>query len=244
MSNPSPDSGASSTTKSNSPLLIAPSDVTIRKFQEADAPRVKELFRLGMYSLAPAFFKLTLVYSPISQAVAGVSVGILGGLAFAKRFQDMWAVALLVVSYVGYLRYSVSRSFKSYIDSETEKNLSSVSDTYLKAGGTFLVAVDKHSGRVVGMVGGEKTTKKDGESTIELKRMSVDTTVHSRGLGTKIVGELQQQARKLGFQKMVLSCTSAQFAANRLYRKCGFTLIKQTPFPLPGVKLCFYEKRL
>jgi ribosomal protein S18 acetylase RimI-like enzyme len=245
MSNPFPDHGASRAAKAKAPLLIlAPSDVTIRTFREADTPRVKELFRLGMYSLIPAFFKLKLVYSPISQAVWGVSIGILGGLAFAKRFRDMWAVALLGVTYAGYLRYAVSKSFKSYVDSETDINLSSVSDTYLKAGGTFLVAVDKHSGQIVGMVGGEKTKKKGGESTLELKRMSVDTTVHSRGLGTMIVGELQQHARKLGFQKIVLSCTSAQVAANQLYRKCGFTLIKQTPFPLPGAKLCFYEKKL
>jgi RimJ/RimL family protein N-acetyltransferase len=245
MSNPSPEHVSNTANAISSPLRIARSDVTIRTFQDADAPRVKELFRLGMYSLVPTFYKWRLIYSPVSQAVWGASVGILGALLITKRFQGTWAVALLFVAYTGYLRYSVSKAIKVYVDSETEKNLSSVSDTYLKTGGTFLVAVDKHSGQVVGMVGGENTTKKDGDTMIiELKRMSVDTTVHSRGVGTELVKELQVYARKLGFQKMVLTCTTAQVAANRLYPQCGFTLIKQISFPLPGGKLCFYEMKL
>lgn len=233
------------TSKKNGPLpkSIGPSDVTIRTFQDNDGPRVKELFRAGMNSLTIQFYKLMLLYSPLSWAVWGVGTGFFAVLAYVKRYRAMWAVGLLVVSYVVYLYVTVKAMIKNYVDTEIESNLLNVSDTYMTPGGTFLVAVHDQSGRIVGMVGGEKTKSKEG-TTMELKRMSVDTNVHSRGLGTKIVDELQVYARQLGFQKIVLSCTTPQLAANRLYRKCGFTMVKETAFGLPGAKIRFYEKGL
>jgi GNAT superfamily N-acetyltransferase len=125
-----------------------------------------------------------------------------------------------------------------YIKSEIETNLVNIPNAY--KGGTFLVALLNEHGPIIGMVGGEN--KSNG--VIELKRMSVDVRIHSQGLGTMLVKALHDKARHLGFVKVRLATTSAQLAAIRLYRKCGYQLVQESPLGIPGATLCIFEKEL
>lgn len=212
-------------------------DVTIRNFQPDDEERVKDIFKSGMLSLVPNFYKAGMLRNPKNQIMGYVSLGLLIGWIRARKYLAIGMLGLVAASYAGYMYYVLKKSFGRYVASETQKNLSNICESY--KGGAFLVA--EVDGQVVGMVGGEK--QKD--NVMELKRMSVDTTIHSRGVGTKIVQALEEHAKKRGYSKIILSCSSPQVAANRLYTKCGFSVTKEGPMPgFPAAHLVHYEKKL
>ena len=215
-----------------------PANVTIRTFQESDALRTKELFRAGMESLLPNFYRLALLRPAVSQAVWAISATLSISLLLTDRLILLPVVVFVSAAYAGCVCYYVKDRMVAYIQSEIETNLVDIPKTY--KGGTFLVAVLNEHGPIIGMVGGEN--KSNG--VMELKRMSVDVRIHSQGLGTMIAEALQEKARHLGFVKVRLATTSAQHAAIRLYLKCGYQLVHESPLGIPGAKLYIFEKEL
>jgi GNAT superfamily N-acetyltransferase len=166
---------------------------------------------------------------------------VLVALALAHQTKYIWIAGLVAGSWAGYMRFRVVNTMVNYVNRETHENLADIEATYFKREGTFLVAIDNSSGRIVGMVGGDNK----GKGVLELRRMSVDLSIHSKGLGTRIVHELENFARKNGFKKILLYCTTGQYAANRLYQKTGFELLDLIPMSeLPGTHMCHYEKNL
>jgi GNAT superfamily N-acetyltransferase len=219
-------------------IIVNPSNVTIRDFEESDALRTKELFRAGMESLLPSFYKLALFRNAFSQAVWATSATFSIGLLLTDRLVFLPVVVSVSAAYAGCLCSYVKSRIAVYIKSEIETNLVNIPNAY--KGGTFLVALLNEHGPIIGMVGGEN--KSNG--VIELKRMSVDVRIHSQGLGTMLVKALHDKARHLGFVKVRLATTSAQLAAIRLYRKCGYQLVQESPLGIPGATLCIFEKEL
>ena len=65
--------------------------------------------------------------------------------------------------------------------------------------------------------------------TGELKRMYVSPAERGRGLGRRLVAELEAEARALGVRRLVLETGTRQHAALALYRGAGFR-----PIPLYG----------
>lgn len=45
------------------------------------------------------------------------------------------------------------------------------------------------------------------------------------GVGTQIVLDVIENAKEEGFKYLVLTCEVDNYAAQRLYRKCGFQLL-------------------
>jgi GNAT superfamily N-acetyltransferase len=140
---------------------------------------------------------------------------------------------------------------KGYIAAEIEGDLANIPQSY--QGGIYLIAV--YRGAVIGMVGGCANHKYSSSSTshdtndggggvMELKRLSVDLRLHSRGLGTLLVQTLHRKARQLGFVRMRLATSTAQQPAIRLYQRAGYRLIKTKSLGVPGTDLCFFEKNL
>ena len=211
-------------------------DVTIRGFQESDAHRVKDLFRAGMESLLPSFCKLALLEYPVSRVVWACSAGIMVVLAITDQLQYTPTVLVAALVYIASVVAKLRSRLAAFITSEIESNLVDIHRSY--KGGTFLVAV--YQDIIIGMVGGENR----GNGIMEMKRMSVDTRIHSRGLGTRLVQALHDQAKQLGYSKISLATTSAQQPAIRLYRKFGYELMKESPLGVPGVDLCIFEKDL
>lgn len=219
-------------------VIVNPSDVTIRDFQESDALRTKELFRTGMESLISNFYQLALFRAAFSQAIWAISATLSIGLLLTDRLIFLPVVVLLSATYAACLFAYVKSCIRAYIKSEIKTNLVNIPQTY--KGGTFIVALLNEHGPIIGMVGGEN--KSNG--VMELKRMSVDIRLHSQGLGTRLVEALHTRARRLGFVKVRLATTSAQQAAIRLYRKCGFQLVQESPLGIPGATLCIFEKEV
>lgn len=60
----------------------------------------------------------------------------------------------------------------------------------------------------------------------EIKRMYVRPAAQGRGAGTAILARLEQQARRLGADSLVLEMGPGQPSAAALYRRSGFTRIE------------------
>jgi GNAT superfamily N-acetyltransferase len=79
------------------------------------------------------------------------------------------------------------------------------------------------------------------ESTAELKRMYVDSSVRGRGIGRAIVGALEREARLLGVTRLVLETGTRLAPAIKLYEAMGYERIPLFGEYLlsPDTSVCF-----
>jgi putative acetyltransferase len=74
-----------------------------------------------------------------------------------------------------------------------------------------------------------------GEGICEMKRLYVDPAHRGAGLGEKLVSEIINSGRALGYKTMRLDTIASMHPAIRLYRRAGFREIAPyTHNPLPG----------
>jgi GNAT superfamily N-acetyltransferase len=105
--------------------------------------------------------------------------------------------------------------------------------------GVFLVVRDD-DGRAVACGG----IARFDESRGELKRMYVVPELRGRGLGRRLLDELEAEARRLGYRGVVLETGDLQPQALGLYRSFGYERIPcYPPYDSRTLSLCF-EKRL
>jgi GNAT superfamily N-acetyltransferase len=63
------------------------------------------------------------------------------------------------------------------------------------------------------------------DTTVEIKRMYTQPNSRGMDFGKTILQELEQWAKELGYKKLILETGISFEAANRLYKKYGFTQI-------------------
>lgn len=97
-----------------------------------------------------------------------------------------------------------------------EDDLRDIGGSYVEPGGAFVVAFAE--GKLVGMGG---LMRRSGEEA-EVRRMRVHPDFQRRGLGRRILDELEGRARELGFRAIRLDTTEEQVAARRLYEGAGY----------------------
>jgi GNAT superfamily N-acetyltransferase len=180
---------------------------------------VPEFFKIGMlrWNVSRAFWLLLAASSPV---VPGMYQGVagLGWMAWQYR--------------------NIVKAKEGYIKHGRDTDLADIQGVYLKNGGSFLVAATP-DGKVIGMVAGEP--KED--NSIELRRMSVDQSIQKKGVASRLIQRLQEDAKKAGFVNMFLSCSSVQYGAHGLYKKNLFDLVETVPM-MVGVKIYNFEKKL
>ena len=116
------------------------------------------------------------------------------------------------------LVFGVLREFGLEPDpNATDADLQDIEANYLQRGGLFDVIVDG-DGNLVGTVG----VFPIDENTCELRKMYFVPAVRGLGLGVYVLQRAVNQARELGFRRMVLETSSKLAAANRLYVRFGF----------------------
>jgi len=82
------------------------------------------------------------------------------------------------------------------------------------------------------------------ETRAELKRMYVLPERRGIGLGRRVLVELEAEARRLGYDAVVLETGDRQAEALELYRSAGYERIPcYPPYDSRALSLCF-EKRL
>jgi ribosomal protein S18 acetylase RimI-like enzyme/predicted kinase len=98
-----------------------------------------------------------------------------------------------------------------------EDDLRDIHASYVEPGGDFLVALVGEE--LVGMGGLRRRSAQEGE----IRRMRVRPGFQRQGLGRRILAELEERARTLGFRAIRLDTTEEQAAARRLYESAGYS---------------------
>jgi ribosomal protein S18 acetylase RimI-like enzyme len=104
-------------------------------------------------------------------------------------------------------------------------------------------------GRIVGSVAlvldGDfgNVTASDEEAAFRM--LVVDPSAQGRGIGELLVTTCLERARAAGKRRMVLSTDPRMTAAQRLYRRMGFTRLPERDWaPEPGIDLLVYARDL
>ncbi|MFN0728443.1 GNAT family N-acetyltransferase [Polaribacter gochangensis] len=81
--------------------------------------------------------------------------------------------------------------------------------------------------------------------TVEVKRMFVDAKQRGLGIAPKILNELENWAKELGYKKCILETGERQVEAVKLYQKCNYKRMNINYGQYEGVvnSLCF-EKNI
>jgi putative acetyltransferase len=116
------------------------------------------------------------------------------------------------------LVFGVLREFGLEPDpTATDADLQDIEVNYLEPGGLFEVIEDP-DGNLVGSVG----IFPIDENLCELRKMYFTPAIRGLGLGGYVLQRAVNQAKELGFRRMVLETSSKLLAANRLYLRFGF----------------------
>ncbi|KAI0449759.1 acyl-CoA N-acyltransferase [Xylaria acuta] len=91
------------------------------------------------------------------------------------------------------------------------------------------------TGRVLGMVQlvrglTEPCVPGDPATHAELRRLYVDTAAHGRGIGSKLIAAVEEQARAEGFKELWLTVWENNNSAERLYLRLGYQKVGATDF--------------
>ena len=117
-------------------------------------------------------------------------------------------------------------------------DLDTISSYYQTNGGNFWLAF--YGGRVIGTVG-----LKDYNGKAYLQRMMIRKDFRGTGVAQKLLSEVINFAKSVGFSEIYLATSLNLEAANRFYHKHGFKKIKQLPseIPTPIAKI-YYKKEI
>ena len=134
---------------------------------------------------------------------------------------DEWQIAKQNLYRVFHVVFKEPKPLEEYIaDRETQGNFKDFDDiqkNYFENGGVFLVIDDE------GQIVGTGAIRQLEYKVCELKRLSLQFEYQGRGLGYRLVMELLQAARELGYEKIRLETAPVhQKRAFALYKRLGF----------------------
>lgn len=115
------------------------------------------------------------------------------------------------------------------------------------AGGELIVAVDARDGDVLGSVlwcppgSAYREIAREGEG--EFRTLAVAPEAQGRGVGRLLVEDCLRRARDAQLCRVVLSSAQEMVAAQRLYRRLGFTRLPERDWsPVPTVNLLAFAR--
>lgn len=140
--------------------------------------------------------------------------------------EDLWRIHLLVIS-----EANVEPTHQHYHD------ILHIPEQYLKDGGEFLVGTSS-DGNVLAM-GGLKLLE---EGKAEIKRLRVHPSHQKKGYGQQLLTQLEDKARELGINHLILDTLSNQLGAQKLFANNGYQ--QKGPATIDGFHVFLYEKVL
>lgn len=134
--------------------------------------------------------------------------------------EDYQQVAALMRAFIEwhYERHATDRHIiDSYFDPDKfAAELEGLPGEFAPPDGALLVA--EEDGEIAGCV----ALRRLDDEACEMKRMFVRSDVHGRGLGDLLGRAIVDEARRIGYRRMMLDTGPAQREAQGLYRKLGF----------------------
>ena len=219
-------------------------DVRIRAYAKADLQVCQEIFTEGMEQLVNLIARV--IFAKYLRFLAALSVFVLTVLAALQ-----WTVTIFLI-YVfacfvmlAFLYIHVYMECWKFINSCLATDLKNIEKSYMSSGGSCMWVAEWNS-KVVGMVGLiHNESHKPGVA--ELQRMSVSPICRRMGIARRLLDALLKHAKDQQFEKIVLTTTSAQTPAIRLYKRYGFKLVAVFPYPqttLADLKYTCFELTL
>ncbi|KAJ3530852.1 hypothetical protein NMY22_g8407 [Coprinellus aureogranulatus] len=217
-----------------------PTCIWVRSFRDEDADQVRTLFIQGMCyganSCREPAMRLILAEPIALPSYPLFAIG-LGLYTLAEGSSNLRLVGCLMsvasVAWLAFLQWDVSRFVLRYCERSLKDDLADIGKHYLVSrsadveGGEgvshFWVAEteDKDGTKVVvGCVGIDASTQSD-KSYTELRRMSTHASYRRRGIASLLLTQLITYARDNGAKKVVLSTTSWQANARKMYERFG-----------------------
>lgn len=131
------------------------------------------------------------------------------------------------------------REAGDFVEGVPEPDLEDVAGHYLTDAGDFLVA--EADREIVGMVGLHPVHEWiladrfafEGD-TAELTRMRVDPAYQRRGIGRRLYAELEDAARRLGYDRIVLDVSEDNESARAFYEEFGFRYLRTVVLDTPA----------
>ncbi|WP_254530694.1 GNAT family N-acetyltransferase [Natrinema gelatinilyticum] len=151
------------------------------------------------------------------------------------------------------LHETAMRDVGAYVEGVSDEDLQRVTESFLEAGGEFLVG--EVEGRIVAM-GVFRPIDESAyittyvptlaDATVEVTRMRVAPDAQRRSYGRQIYRELERRARSRGFVQAVLDTRPKQTAARGLYEAEGFEAVSRERFETfdDPFELIFYRKSI
>ena len=99
----------------------------------------------------------------------------------------------------------------------TDADLRDIEQAYITNGGAFDVLADE-TGAIIGCVG----LYRIDHAVCELRKMYLDRAYRGRGLGKRLMEHAMDQARQLGFRRVILESASVLHEAIAMYINYGF----------------------
>ncbi|KAL9961730.1 hypothetical protein ACROYT_G030732 [Oculina patagonica] len=212
--------------KNMSPSTADSKEVKIRSYHSSDYQDCREIFTQGMEQL------ISLVTHVVFPRYCWL-LAVLSVFVFLAAFKyNLWIAPLYIFACVvllSLLYVDVYLECWKYINSCLEMDLKNIKKSYMSSDGTHMW-VAECNGKVVGMVG-LIHNKSHKPGVAELQRMSVSPVCRRMGIARKLLDALLNHARDQHYEKIVLTTTSAQTPAIRLYKKYGFKLMTVFPYP-------------
>jgi GNAT superfamily N-acetyltransferase len=153
-------------------------------------------------------------------------------LTFGFREMDRVEIERLLREYEAHL--GVSLSFQDF-----DEELAALPSPYTPPRGQFITAWDETSGTLLASVALRPSP--DDPFACEMKRLYVRPAGRGTGLGRRLANEITQEARRIGYRRMLLDTLPWLTAAQALYLSMGF---RQTGTSGSSPQVLLFERDL
>jgi putative acetyltransferase len=143
-------------------------------------------------------------------------------IAEARSAADLDAVRELLQEYIPWVLTLEEGAHDAPTFRGIDEELASLPGVYAPPGGRLLLA--KHNGVAAGCV----CLKPVGDATAEVKRLYVRPSKRGLNFGALLVTRLVQEAREIGYERIVLDSHRSMTKAHAIYEAAGF---RQVPPP-------------
>ncbi|KAJ1211657.1 hypothetical protein NDU88_007014 [Pleurodeles waltl] len=201
-------------------------DYRIRVYKDKDHVTVRRLFANGLAENIPPFRKYVLTLPRTKLFLLGVHLMILMGFQHSSisALQATLCAAAAWCGTLSFVWWGASYTYTSYIQQSLEEDMLDIQKCYIqKRRACFWVA--ESNGKVVGMVAAQPYSASDGETKVELLRLSVSKEHRGQGIGKALCQTVINFGRQESYESVVLDTSMVQYAGRKLYENLGFKLI-------------------